>query len=188
MTLGDVLGIALGIIGIAIAFVGVTMAMTIWFPQVTHRAQQRVQGSFWVCLGVGVLLALTLGVLSVGLISASKWILKLVGVLMFFGLSSMIFVGAAGMARMMGERINAMAEPLTPFAGVLRGSVILSMAMLFPFVGWLLIMPVVGLCAFGAGALALRRKREVPVVRQEIAQPITFEETKVALEEAGVLR
>ncbi|MCS6862279.1 MAG: hypothetical protein NZT92_18395, partial [Abditibacteriales bacterium] len=126
-----------------------------------RRARAQVLDHPWRCTGIGAAMAIGL-LIALGMTAAPNGGVKLMGLLLCFWFSAVMLVGAAGITRLMGERIEELGKPLTPFAALLRGSVIFSVALFFPIVGWLFIAPVVGMCALGAGASALLRgRREV---------------------------
>jgi hypothetical protein len=184
MTLGDVLGITFFIIGTGAALTALMLATMLLFPRVVERARERVQSKPYRCFGIGAVMTLTLGVLAIAMLQVPQGPVKFLGILLFFGLSCIVFVGASGIAKLMGERVNEMAKPLTPFAGLLRGSIIISVSLIFPVVGWLFLTPVAAVCALGAGTWALlsgRRRAQVQPAKEFATSTISFD-----LEEARV--
>lgn len=175
MTIGDVLAIVGAVVGLMGTFTALLLGAAILFPTAVRRAQAQAVCRPWRCTGIGAAMAIVL-LIALGMMASPNGGAKLIGLLLCFYFAAVILVGAAGIARLMGERIEELAKPLTPFAGLLRGSIIFSVALFFPVIGWLFITPVVGMCALGAGASALLRlKRETQPAKESANSVISFD-------------
>jgi len=73
----------------------------------------------------------------------------------------LVAVGMTAMAQLLSERLRALSPEMTPLAGLVRGAVILELALALPFFGWFLVAPVAGLTLLGAGALGVVLRKAV---------------------------
>ncbi|MCZ7667133.1 MAG: hypothetical protein M5U34_07890 [Chloroflexi bacterium] len=152
--MADVYTVTFIIIGILISLPALLVGLTLLAPGVTIRTQVRLREtpgkSFW----LGVLLTAVL--LPLILIT-----FQIPGPGQAFGVALAITVmglgslGAAGMARLLAERIRPLAKPNSDMMNLLRGAVIYELACLVPFVGWFIFAPLVGMMVMGAAVFAL---------------------------------
>src|SRR4030067_1063797 len=78
---------------------------------------------------------------------------KFLGLLLTVLALGLASLGAAGVAALLGNRLSERAGGgHSPFTGFLRGALALELAAAFPFIGWLLTIPVVTLVSLGAAA------------------------------------
>ena len=77
------------------------------------------------------------------------------------------FVGLSGLARHVGDRLTSPEE--TPWRAHLRGSIVLSLAFLFPILGWLLVFPISLILGSGAASLALFTRP--PKIEEKVEVP-----------------
>jgi hypothetical protein len=105
-------------------------------------------------------------VISFGLLYSPIGLLKLVGFLATLALTGVISLGASGLALLMGRRIGEMSGAKTSFGALVRGSLIFSFAIGFPYVGWFFFLPVSLVISLGAGVMSLlpNRQRAFPPV------------------------
>ena len=78
--------------------------------------------------------------------------------LVLLGIIVLAVFGLVAFANLLGNRIGG--EPATPFKTNLRGGLLLVLAGIAPYVGWLIFTPLVVWAGLGAAILALTRKRE----------------------------
>jgi hypothetical protein len=137
------------------AFPAMLTAWWLLFPNLIARAQTRVDkslaASFW--LGLVVLIALIIPIvilfaLPFGPAKFSAWILLAASL-------AFSFVGSAGIAAHLGERMKSAGNNYTPLSAFVRGAVILELAAFFPLIGWFFLWPLSLITAFGATAFAL---------------------------------
>jgi len=64
-------------------------------------------------------------------------------------------LGAAGIALLMGERIDALNQHSSGLANILRGAVIYQLACLFPLIGWFVFWPIASITVTGAAIFGL---------------------------------
>lgn len=154
MTLGDVLAVVAGVLGLAVTGIAILLAMVLIFPRTTERARQHVLKP-WRAFFVGLLVALTLGVLALVLLNVPNPVVKILGWVLFSWLCVRLLIGMAGLLQVMAERIRERAPHLSDFTALACASVVLTIALFFPGVGWLFLAPIIGTCSLGAGMLAL---------------------------------
>jgi hypothetical protein len=158
MTLAQVqaaVWIVLALIG---TWAGLMITVSLLLPRQSGQAAGALEISPLRCLGIGVLL---IPVYAIGyvFVSIPNPAIKLIGLLILLGLGALIAIGAAGIAQLMGKRIADMGGTPTSFRMLVQGSVAFSLAMGFPFIGWLLFTPLAVIGALGAGATALLTAR-----------------------------
>lgn len=74
----------------------------------------------------------------------------------FFGLTMLTLLimagllGAAGLARLVGEGLPGAKDEREPWRAVMRGGIVLSIVCLLPFGGWFIILPIVLTSGFGS--------------------------------------
>lgn len=159
MTLAQVQA-TIGIVALIMAtWAGMIIGVALWFPKQSKRASEGLQRMPWACGAMGLGLTLTLIIGFVLLNSPAR----LLGALVLLGLSTLLCLGGSGMARLMGERINELSGQQNAFSALVRGGVVFSLALGFPFIGWLLIAPLSIIFQLGAGLLALLPVRTAAV-------------------------
>lgn len=133
---------------------GLLMAVALLFPIHTRRAEAALtthsKATFF--KGLGVLAVLIGGFALFG----AGGLLQLIGFVMTLFAFSMMVLGGAGIAHLMGRRISEMTEARPSFFSLVSGSIVYSLAIGFPYIGWLLFAPVSLIFAMGAGWSAFR--------------------------------
>ena len=126
------------------------------FPRVVERAQGRIEAATWRSFGLGVGVGIPVIIGSVFMISIPAPALRFLGALLAVFALSIASMGAAGLAGLMGSRLNEISGGRYSVPGAhVRGAVALELAAVFPFIGWLLVLPLGTLTCFGAGVRAL---------------------------------
>jgi hypothetical protein len=160
--MGLVMGVTAVVLGLAAALVGVIVGTALIFPRPVARARMVLEARPGRCFLIGVLLALLLGVPARALLHEAHGLAKVAGwFLAFPHLTVLVAVGMTAMAQLLGERLRALSPELTPLAGLVRGGVILELALALPFFGWFLVAPVLGLTLLGAGALGVVSRKAI---------------------------
>lgn len=133
---------------------GTMMAVALLLPKQSKRASEALNGMPWICGATGLGLAI-LVILGFVLVGVPAPLVKLIGTALLLGLGALLSIGGAGIALLMGERISELSGARTSFSALVRGSVVYSLAVGFPFLGWLLFAPLSIVFALGAGVVAL---------------------------------
>lgn len=155
------IGWLVGILG------GVPMALVLQtvFPRFLQRASESLERGPWSSLVVGALGLLILWLAS-HLAGGGHGLGKFLGSIASIGLAVMMVFGAAATYRLLGSRMYfSMNSPRADqaFPSTLLGGVVLSMAVLLPFLGALVFVVVVTM-GLGAALIALLGKKPNPPV------------------------
>lgn len=156
MTLAQVqIGVAFVVTMIA-TWAGLLMAVALLFPQHAGRAEYSLETEPKKCMLSGLAM-IGLFVLAIVLLNVPNPLVKLAGFLLTLAVLGLLVVGSAGLSHLLGRRIAEMSGAKTSFGCLVRGSLLFSLALGFPYVGWFLFAPLTALFTAGAGFLALRR-------------------------------
>lgn len=166
ITIGDALAVVGGLFGICASIWALVVGCALLFGGASERAERRLERP-WRCLGVGFLVAATLGVVSFALVAAPAGPPKLVGTAMYVTLLFVAAVGGAGVAGAAARRIREMDPEISPFSALVRGAGVLVLSGILPFLGWFGIAPIALLISLGAGTLAVL-KRTVPAAAEPV--------------------
>lgn len=166
--MADVYTVTFIIIGILISVPALLVGLNLLMPGVTIRTQVRLREtpgkSFW--LGAVLTAVLLITILITAQIPGPGQAFAFGLVVVGMGLGSL---GAAGMARLLGERIRPLAKPNSDMMNLLRGAILYELACLVPFVGWFIFAPLVGMTVLGAAVFALIGWMPKPVVQEATA-------------------
>ncbi|RMG97964.1 MAG: hypothetical protein D6706_07840 [Chloroflexi bacterium] len=153
--MADVYTVVYTLVGILLSLPALLVALNLLLPNLTGRVHIRLSQtpgrSFF--LGIPITaafllwIAITLNVNN-GVVKGMGFIGALVGM----GLGTL---GAAGMSRLLGERLQRISGPTSELSGLVRGALVYEFACLFPIVGWFLFVPLVGIMVMGAAVFAL---------------------------------
>jgi len=160
MSLAYVQAAAATVIYLIATWAGLMISMALLLPKQASKAEATLEKSPGRTFGVGIGMALILGI-SLLILNIPNPLAKLVGFLLLFGLGGLLAVGASGIAYLLGKRIGALSGEQTSFGTLMRGSIAYSLAGGFPIIGWWLFTPLTLLFALGAGTLAVLPDREV---------------------------
>jgi hypothetical protein len=169
MTLAQVQAAVAVIVALGLSWAGLLLAIALSLPLQTGIAESLLEENPKRCLLSGVGMSL-LCVVAIGLLQIPNGLAKLLGFVLLLALGAALTIGAAGLAQLMGQRIGEMSGAKTTFGALVRGSLVYSLALFFPYIGWFLFAPLSGLCALGAGTAALRPRRhmEIPPVTPNV--------------------
>jgi hypothetical protein len=171
--IGDVTTVFAILAALGIVFPGMLLAWSLLMPGMVERSRERAMVTPWKSLFFGMLLALMASV-PVGVLNALAGPFQFLAYASAFVLMTLASVGAAGIASAMGERLRGQGVQVTSPGALLRGAVALEFAVVFPIIGWFIVLPIVFLMSLGASVLALlhwapRAKREKDAERQAYA-------------------
>jgi len=146
-------------------------------PQQTHRAQTFLDKNTKKCFFVGLVMAV-LVFIALTMVGNPAGPIKLVGMALALSLGGVLIVGGAGIASLLGSRIGEMSGARTSFGMLVRGSIVHSFAMLFPLLGWFLMLPLSIIFALGSGVLAILPQKQT--YSSPIIPPLSQDVTGVA--------
>lgn len=157
MNLGDVFAALATLIGLGIALPGMWLAWALIFPETILRAKTRLQRTPWRCFWLGgILFAASLLPILI-LLSIKAGPVQFFGWAMIFILLAIASLGGAGLAMLMGERLRGGGMNVSSGGALVRGAVALELAVIFPVVGWFIVLPLLIVTTLGASAFALLR-------------------------------
>lgn len=153
MSLAQVQGTVAFVLAMIGTWAGLLVSLAFLLPRQTRKAEEALGRSPWLCFGGGLGLGVLL-VISLVLINLPLPIIKFMGFMLLLVLGSIMALGAAGIAQLIGKR-GGLATMNPSFGTVLRGSLVYSLALGFPLLGWFVFAPLSLIFAMGAGALSL---------------------------------
>ncbi len=132
---------------------GLLVSVAFLLPRSAAKSEQLIASEPWKCffVGLGMAVILVVGAIAAG---AGPAVVKLFGFGLIMFVGAVIAVGSAGLAQTIGKR----GEPdgAAPTFGMLvRGSLVYSLALGFPLVGWFVFAPLVLVMTAGAGLMSL---------------------------------
>ena len=157
------------LIGMLLSLPALLVGLNMLLPNVTQRVQTRLAEtpgkSFFlgvpVTAAIALFIAITAGA-NIGLLRGGA----IVTAVLYMGLGT---IGAAGMSRLLADRLGQAAAPNSHLTHLLRGAVVYEFACLFPIVGWFLFAPLVGITVVGAATLAFLKGRPRSVNSEQSA-------------------
>jgi hypothetical protein len=170
VALGTVQAAVAVVVALIATWTGLLITVSLAMPKQTGMAEYALETAPRRCFlsGLGMLLLL---LSSFRFLQAPLPGMKLVGILLLLALGAVLTLGAAGLAQLLGRRIGEMSGARTSFGTLVRGSLVYSLAMGFPLIGWYLFLPLSAVCALGAGAVALwSRRRPAPLTPSPVAE------------------
>ncbi len=147
-----VYGVTFALLGLIITFPGLVSVVNLLLPGISERSYLRVTWTPFVSLLAGIPVT---GILLIWVFAAADGgltVVALLGAAILMGLWSL---GMGGVARLTAERVTEWRGSTDGLSNLVRGALLLILAMLAPIAGWLLVFPVVTLIAVGASCFAL---------------------------------
>lgn len=158
MNLADVFTVLFVVLGLMVVFVAYWLLAAGLFPKLVGRCADRVGASLGktVLIGtVGLVPVITAGIMISRV--ASNPLGKILGVLVVLGGILLALTGAAGIAAKIGQGLAAANDEREPWRRVLRGGVVLALAL-----GTVVLLPVMLLAGFGALLLGWKGPAAAP--------------------------
>jgi hypothetical protein len=156
MTLAQVQGVVAMVMFLIATWAGLIIAVALLLPKHTSMAERELTVSPLKSFFLGVAMLIPTIITTVMLRSPSGG-LKLLGFVGLVCIGAALAIGASGMALLMGRRISEMTDMRTGFGGLVRGSVVYSLALGFPLIGWLAFLPICMILALGSGIRGICR-------------------------------
>ncbi|MDR3690969.1 MAG: hypothetical protein P4L46_16440 [Fimbriimonas sp.] len=168
---GDVLATISLLIGTCVSVWALTITYGLLFPERSEIAKDAVSAQPWQCVGRGVAIVLTAGLLGVVLVNIPNPLVKLLGWVAILGILCVAGLGLSGIARSAGEHLTRMAPDMSNYAAFSRGAALMIVGCVVPVVGWLAFGPLLFLAAVGAGSRATfgRMVRSTGLSHMEVA-------------------
>lgn len=170
MIMSDVAAIVATVLAALLAMPSIALVYGAFFPRFALRAEMRVTRS--------PIATFFVGVVSGGIILAfaaalgqGNAALKLMSAVVAMGGAWAALSGMSGIAARIGHATASPVDRERPWRAIVRGSVILELACLFPLVGWLLIYPIAIVMGLGAATLALLPASAPQVAAPPVAAP-----------------
>ncbi len=155
MIMADVFAIYGTLLALGIALPGMLLAWRLLLPKIVTRAEQRLEQTPWQCLfGGGFMLFVYL--IPVIILFNLPWgIFNGLGLGAIFGLIAITSLGAAGLAGLMGRRLQGLGLETSVVGATIRGAVVLELAAVFPLIGWFIFIPLAFMISLGATCFAV---------------------------------
>ncbi|MDQ2800754.1 MAG: hypothetical protein M3Y13_14080 [Armatimonadota bacterium] len=163
MTIGDVLAFLAVVFLVGATWVATILMAALAFPRKAGRAQEIVLAAPGASLARGVGLFSVISLLGAVMMQSHAGPIRLVAGLLWSSLAALSVLGSAGIARLLGERIQSAGTHMTPFATLTRGTILYVLAGFLPIIGWFLILPVALFLSLGSAVSALRTKADRPL-------------------------
>ena len=159
VTIGDVFSIIATLVGLCITGGALVLGATLIFESRANFARQCCERSPWPSFLLGLVITGVLGIGSIALLSVPLPASKLLGTAVYLTLMALATVGASGVASLLSDRVSQMDSSLSRYASLLKACSILSIACVFPLIGWFLVTPLMLIFSVGFGARALVAKQ-----------------------------
>lgn len=157
ITTANVLAWVFLTLGIFLMFVGYWLAATALFPRHVARCELLFARPVMVSL-IGLLLAVIPIVAGFAILKAFPVALKWIGLILIAAPILCGLIGSAGLARRIGSGLRVPVDVDQPWRRVMRGGVVLSLTLLLPVLGQLLLMPLMIAAGLGASVMAWFQK------------------------------
>jgi hypothetical protein len=145
--------------------------LTIWwllFPDRVERSRQRIVETPRKSLSLGLAAAVLAAIPAAIFFTLPSQFTQVLGWIWLVIVLGTASLGATGIAVEIGNRLNQKNNGyFQSWAAFLRGAVILELAAAFPFIGWLLVIPLGTILALGAAVFAVLRWEPKPKLAGE---------------------
>lgn len=171
MGIGDSITLVSCLAGLMLALPAFLIFNSLMFSQTTYYAAQRLQRGAITPFFVGLGLAVAVGLPTALMVSLGS-IFQFFGVIAALAAFLWAFTGLAAIARLVGMRLGALADrDENVFFETTVGAVVLSFALAFPLIGWLLLLPFGLIIGLGATLLGRRERRRLEAEAEAHAVP-----------------
>ena len=172
MIMADIFKILLPIVGTLMSFVCFCLLYEGTFPSAVERCRYSYQSHPISSFMLGAVLGIPGIIFGVVCLNSGNPLGQLIGFSSIFLLFSLAVLGAAGLASLIGHRLNSPMDQHQPWKRVYRGGIVLAITFIFPLIGWFLVLPVTLLSGLGAALFSLKGRKKTSVVmpRAEMTQ------------------
>ena len=160
MIMSDIFKILFPVIGTLMSFVCYCLLFEGTFPAAVERCRQSYQTRPILSIALGAGVGIPGTALGVMFMNLGNPLGQFMGVSTLFLLVSLAILGSAGLASLIGHRLNSPQDAHQPWKRVYRGAIVLAITFVFPLVGWFLVLPVTFLSGFGAALMSLKWRKK----------------------------
>ena len=155
MIMADVFAVFGTLLAVAIALPALLLTWQLLHPNLTTRAEMRVGQTPWLCFfaGIGFLVLAAIPLIILFNLPWSGF--QVMGFIGIFVLMALASLGAAGMAALLGKRMQGLGLSASAVGATLRGAIAMELAAAFPIIGWFIFIPITFTVVFGAALFAL---------------------------------
>lgn len=154
MGIGDAIVTVGCLAGFMIALPAILVFVNLAFIRISDRATARLSRGGIVPFFIGLIPILFIGIPS-GFFIAQGSFLQFCGSILILALLFYGFLGLGVVARLAGQRLTAMYDrEESPFIQTVAGSVVLSFSIVFPVIGWFVVLPFSIIIGTGAVVMA----------------------------------
>lgn len=164
MNLADVFTILFIILGFLIVYVGYWLLAVGLFPRFVERCAERIGEAPVKITLLGAVTLTPVVAIGLGISSAApNGAGKVAGLALALCGALGALLGSAGLALRIGTGLKSARDEQEPWRRVLRGSIVLALTFVMPFLGTFIVMPLAFFSGFGACIAGLWRKKPAPV-------------------------
>ena len=153
MTLAYVQAIFASVTYVVLTWAALVISVSLLLPTHAEHAKTQAETHTGKSLFAGIAMLIPFAI-SLALIQGGP-LMRLLAIVIWFCTACALVLGSAGIALVMRGRISKGNE----FTGLLCGSLVYSMALGFPIIGWLFFLPVAVITSLGAGVRAIHAAR-----------------------------
>ncbi len=166
MTLAQVQAAAAFVSYLILTWAGLIIAVALLVPGHADRARIQAQDHTAKSIVAGLAMLIPIA-FALAMVQGAP-LLRFLGMLVIFASAGTLVLGSSGIALILSKRISGSGTDASEFGGLLRGALVYSLGLGFPFVGWFLFLPVALITSLGAGVRALisARKAATPAAPQ----------------------
>jgi hypothetical protein len=150
MGIGDSITFVSCMAGTVVALPAFLMLLSLFFNRTTGAAAARLNHGAILPFFAGLVPVIFIGVPSTLMFSIGS-VTQFCGTIAYFALFLWAFTGLAAVSRMLGSSLGFSENPLAQTAG---GAFILTLAIFFPILGWIVVLPFAMILGLGATLLA----------------------------------
>ncbi len=158
MLMADTMAVFFVVLGLTLAFVSLALLARGLWPNAVRVSTERTRRGLVLPFVVGFPVALVPIASSIALAKLGGPIGTIIGATVLSATVFHSFIGVAGLATCIGERLASASDAHRPWRATLRGGVVLALSGLLPIVGWFVLLPVAFVIGAGAATIALIRR------------------------------
>lgn len=158
MLMADTMAVFFVVLGLTLALVSLSLLARGLWPDAVRITTDRIERGLVVPFLVGIPIAFIPLLAAVVLAKLGGPAGVVVGAVVLSATVFHGFIGVAGLATCVGQRLASASDVSRPWRATLRGSVVLVLSGLLPVVGWFVLLPIAFITGSGAATIALVRK------------------------------